>query len=311
MQESRLKGGWTHTKQSEFLRLFAGSPEALRALLGSDYPSEVRGSAEEVRFAGPADVARHGLTRDQAGAGENEITIVRADDGTYVVHLPGVADLRDGLTSGAISGAAARNPLVGGASALGVWNGPNSDDSPRDMRWGTESARSGELSTGSSWTNPYAASVRLALQAAGAPHGASVILTGHSFGAYTAMELALDTSFNTTDDSGYRVTSVLAMAADVDWRMDDNMPAHTSGLVINNTNDQVFRAEAALGRNPVESNVPENWREVEFAGGLGDVGHGLPNYESWIRVNGDRLPAEFSGITSGTSTQYVVHDIYR
>jgi uncharacterized protein YukE len=309
MQESRLKGGWSHAEQASFFQLFADQPDALRTLAGQDAPVPVPDTEHDVRFRGPADVAVHGLVMDGVRGTKDEITVVARDDGSYVVHLPGVTDLTTGLEKGALVAVSQMNPGALPVVAAEDWNSPNASDSPRDMRWARESALAGDVS-GGSWENPYTVAVRMALQHAGAPPGATVVLTGHSFGAYTAMELAADRTFNTTDGTGYDVAAVVAMGADVDWRMDD-MPPNTAGLVINNTNDVAFRSEAGLSRNPDESAVPSNWREVEFDGGTDGAGHGLPNYVEWINAHPDELPAELGSDVGGTSVQYAVHDVYR
>lgn len=296
MQESRIKGGWTHDEQASFVALFDGQPDAMRTLLGDDYP--VASERAPVGLSDPIQVATHGIQADRTASqqdqikAKNQITIVQLDNGNWAVHLPGVTDLSQAFED--------KNPLV--------WTEPNPTDSPRDMRWAIDSGTRGSVE-GGSWDNPYAASVRIAMQDAGVPPGARLLLTGHSFGSYAAMELAADRTFNNPTDGGYHVVSVIAMGADTDWRMDD-MPSNTSGLVLNNANDQAFEVERKLHRDP--ETAPDNWQEIVFDGGEKGHGHDPANYEEWLVDNVEDLPPELNQFTgNGTSYQYAVKDIYR
>lgn len=304
MQESGIKGGMSHSEQAALYRSLASEPQALRRLLGKDWPTATEGEAP-VRYGASSDPAAFLRTVVNAEPGKGQISIYETVDGKYVVNLRGI---EDGPTAAVLAGGAAvtGRPELG-LLALHQRNTVPSSDSPIVTRWATQSIGD-DKNWAATWENPYAASVRLALQEAGVPPGADVMLVGHSFGAYTAMELATDPSFN----GGYvNVKTVVAMAADVDFRMDDNMPAGTSGLVVNNALDVVAKAESLQRQN--ESSTPSGWREVTFVGGVDGAGHGISNYSAYLGGPGaSQVPAgvsEFMG--AGTRTDYKVHDIYR
>lgn len=167
--------------------------------------------------------------------GTDEIQIRRLSDGTYVVILPGVTDLSNGTMF--------RN---GENTARKVLNaGPTA--------WGDG-------------TNPYAEMVKMALQRAGVPDGATVTFVGHSYGAYTSMDLALDEDFNRADGRGVgygvNVKRVIAAGADTDWKV-PKVPGQTDVLVLNNRDDVVYQAEAQA--NPESDWL---WRRDRLPGRL-------------------------------------------
>lgn len=292
MQESQLRGGWRHSEQAAFYRLFRDQPEALQRLLGDDWP-ERRSTTTHALSSAPSEFLADVVASDP-GAGR--ISIYETDDGKYVVNLRGIED-------GAKSAMLLPKPGV----AFDERNQALENDSPRATRWATQSIGD-DANWSTTWENPYAVQVRLALQEHGVPPGADVMLVGHSYGAYTAMELASDTSFN----GGYvNVKTVVAMAADVDFRMDD-MPAGTTGLVLNNANDLVAGAESLLRQN--EASTPAGWSEVTFDDGRDVIGHGEGNYSTHISkgLSSSAIPAEVADFAgSGRRTDYVVHDIFR
>lgn len=154
--------------------------------------------------------------------GTDEIQVRRLDDGTYVVVLPGVTDLSNG---GALK------------EAIGLQNPENT---PRKtLNASPTVTRDGP--------NPYADMVKMALRRAGVPDGATVTIVGHSYGAYTAVDLARDGSFNRPTGDGYNlnVRRVVAVAADTDWKV-PTVPARTDVVVLNSRTDIVYQTEAKL-----------------------------------------------------------------
>lgn len=300
IQESGLKGGWSHSQQAAFFRSLASEPEALRRLLGADWPTRVGGPVSNPAASDPAAFVAGVL---DASPGSGRISIYQTGDGKYVVNLHGI---EDGPTSAALAGGAVlmRSPALG-LMAFDQRNSAPANDSPIVTRWATQSIGD-DANWSASWENPYAVQVRLALQEAGVPQGADVMLVGHSFGAYTAMELASDPTFN----GGYvTVKTVVATAADVDFRMDE-MPKGTTGLVLNNANDAVFRSESLQRQN--EASTPAGWREKTFDDGRDIVGHGIGNYSAYLRTSAGLLPAEVREFMGpSTRTDYAIHDIYR
>jgi hypothetical protein len=138
-----------------------------------------------------------------------------------------------------------------------------------------------------------------ALEAAGVPAGAEVMIIGHSFGAYTAMDLAADPTFNAArgaepDAYHVEITHVIAAGAETDWRFDE-IPAATSTLVINNRFDGVYRAEDLLhGDGDAEH---AGHLEQNFWGGWQGYGHDEHNYIDWLAATGnDRVEDWLEGV---------------
>lgn len=243
--------------------------------------------------------------------GTDEIQVRRLDDGTYVLVLPGVTDLSNGGALDELRGN--ENPentprKTLNASPTAVWDGPN----------------------------PYAEMVKMALRRAGVPDGATVTIVGHSYGAYTAMDLARDPSFNRPTGDGYNlnVRRVVAVAADTDWKV-PRVPARTDVVVLNSRTDLVYQTEAQLdpeadwiwrsdrprvwpgpGVRPIGPTVSyPSWRrnqvEVEVdAGVLGTKedgyisGHHPKNYSPFVRNAPVRSPMR--PILDGTGDARVV-----
>lgn len=282
MQESGIKGGWSHSQQAAFYRELATEPGTLKRLLGDDWPTK----SDQVSIPASSEPAAFLRTVVDADSGEGQISIFRTDDGKYVVNLHGIEDEPH-------EAILRRNTAPG-------------SDSPIVSRWATQSIGD-DKNWAETWENPYAVQVRLALQEAGVPPGADVMLVGHSFGAYTTMELATDTTFN---GDYVNVKTVVAMAADVDVRLDD-MPAGTTGLILNNANDLLANVESLQRQN--ETSMPSGWREVTFDGARDDIGHSVGKYSAFLDASGAGVvPAEVSEFMgAGTRTDYAVHDIYR
>jgi uncharacterized protein YukE/pimeloyl-ACP methyl ester carboxylesterase len=152
----------------------------------------------------------------------DEIQVRKLSDGSYVVVLPGVTDLSNAVTD--------PSTLVGG----------NDDDTARKV-WNAKDSALRERQ------NRYAEMVKVALQRAGVPPGSDVTIVGHSYGAYTAVDLANDDAFNSADgtSTGYhvRVKRVVAVAADTDWKL-KRTPTETDVVIFNSRDDSVYQAEA-------------------------------------------------------------------
>lgn len=161
------------------------------------------------------------LATEDSRIATDEIQIRKLDDGTYIVVLPGVTDLTSNLTSPwkwVTGGPQDTVRKVANAQPSVIWNGQNS----------------------------YADAVKIALQRAGVPSGAVVTFVGHSYGSYTAVDLAKDDDFNSIDGTskGYnlRVKNVYGFGADVDWKL-RQVPKETNVVALNSRDDQVYQVE--------------------------------------------------------------------
>ena len=175
-------------------------------------------------------------------------------------------------------------------------------------------------------TNAYAFAVKEAMRVNGIPDGANVMLVGHSFGAYTAVEMATDPGFNEAMERGgqgnysVNVTHVVAAGASVAFRMDD-LPRGTSGVLLNNADDVAY-----LGEQQLPTNKQSSDREIVFdgsqypdrAGRVNDGhGHEPSNYGAFVRsVNLDQVTtfnesafSRYGG--SGEAFRVTVKDPYR
>jgi hypothetical protein len=254
---------------------------------GSLGPSRLRPAA----FAAPPDgrgavlAAMAGLAADDR-IGRDEIEIRALDNGRYIVVLPGVADLSEGL-DGFVDQVRDRGPLGApgaGRDTIESWS-DNDEPTVRKMRYAYEAALGDDTTV-----NEYSVATIGALEAAGVPSGAKVMLIGHSFGAYTAIDLAADPSFNSAygeHPSGYHVevTHAIAAGAETDWRFDE-LPEATGVLVVNNRLDGVYRAEDLLhgdGAARYPGHIEQN-----FWGGWRGYGHDERNYIEWLDDTGNR-----------------------
>ncbi len=239
--------------------------------------------ARPSRFADPGDArailvdAINGCSSEER-IRRDEIEIRALDNGRFIVVLPGVTDLTAGVAEFATQ--LRKHGLFGFddgvRGARHVWS-DNDEPTVRKMRYAYDAALHDDTDA-----NEYATMVSAAMRIAGVPVGADVMLVGHSFGAYTAVDLAADPAFN---GAYVNVTHVVAAAADTDWRFDE-LPASTSTLILNNRWDVAYRAETGLhfGGHP---DAP-NEREITFWGGLGGAGHDVDNYANWIERATDR-----------------------
>jgi len=256
-------------------------PGAIVGLRPSDFEAPADGRAAVL-------AAMQGLAEEER-IGRDEIEIRALDNGRYVVVLPGVTDLSAGIEE--FVDRVRDDPFdVGdaGRDAMDAW-ADNDEPTVRKMRYAYEAALRDDTTV-----NEYSVVTIEALEAAGVPAGAEVMLIGHSFGAYTAMDLAADPSFNAAHGAhptGYHVavTHVIAAGAETDWRFDE-LPADTSTLVLNNRFDLVYRAEDLLHRDGdalhpghIEQNFWGNWE---------GKGHDEHNYLDWLADTGnDRIEA--------------------
>ena len=253
-----------------------GEPVDLVGLRPSDFDSPDDGR-------GAVLAALDGLA-DEARIGRDEIEIRALDNGRYIVVLPGVTDLSAGIDQ--FVDRVRDDPFdVGdaGRDAIDTW-ADNDEPTVRKMRYAYEAALRDDTTV-----NEYSVVTIAALEAAGVPAGAEVMIVGHSFGAYTAMDLAADPAFNAAhgaDPSGYhvQVTHVVAAGAETDWRFDE-VPAGTNTLVLNNRFDLVYRAEDLLHRDG-DAEHPGHL-EQNFWGGWEGSGHDEHNYLDWLAATGN------------------------
>ena len=210
-------------------------------------------------------------TADGRRAEGHEIEIRQLENGRWIIVLPGVVDLSSGV--GEVAGAALRGDV------LAPWFDGEQPDTARRMEYASLEA----LDDADQFNNPYARRVIEQMKLAGIPAGAEVMIMGHSFGAYTAMELAGNPMFNSSDgeSAGYHVnvTHVLAAGADTDWKLSE-VPGSTAALVLNNRLDLVVRGEDALQGNasPTHANHAEVWFNGDFKG----KGHHPDNYATYL-----------------------------
>jgi hypothetical protein len=319
MQESGVKGGLTSEQQAAFLGMLLPSLpiEQARRLMGPYWAWTWDGPTDLVLpAASPSDLTA-GLFEtlgEESRISPDEIEIRKLENGSYVVLLPGVQDLRDGLKQGVVGGAA--GGVLG--AAVGVyasWEGRNEMDSARDMHYARQSETQGDNGS-TNGTNAYAFAVKEAMRTSGVPDGADVMLVGHSYGAYTAVEIATDPGFNEAMGGGHgnysvNITHVAAAGASVAFRMDD-LPTGTEGVLLNNSNDAAY-----VGERAVPTNNATSAREIVFNGGRDGAGHQPSNYGAFVRsVNLDDLNDfnrsahdRFGG--SGEAYRVTVKDPYR
>jgi uncharacterized protein YukE len=221
-------------------------------------------------------------TGDSRRAEGDEIEIRKLDNGNYVVVLPGVVDLTNKL--GAVIDASKTG------HAVDPWYVGDQPNTARRMEY----AISESQDTSDSFINPYATRVMEQMKAAGIPEGANVMFVGHSFGAYTAMELAGNDKFNSADgvSEGYHVnvTHVVAAGADTNWKLPE-LPNQTNALIWNNYKDAAFRAEDVL----VDDVAPSRPGQVQIEffgksdwGATKGAGHAPEIYAKWLSESTNR-----------------------
>jgi hypothetical protein len=249
---------------------------------------------------GPSDSGRgtvldaFGATGDPSRAAFDEIEIRKLDNGRYIVVLPGVVDLTEKLDD------VGRSALQG--NAADPWYDGEQPDTVKRMAYAISESKD----TSDSFVNPYSLRVIEQMQRAGVPQGADVMLVGHSFGAYTAMELAGNDKFNSADgmSEGYHVnvTHVVAAGADTNWKLPE-IPPETGALILNNRFDAAFRAEDGLVSDV--SPFRSNQVQIEFNGefeGVYKAGHHPSTYEHWLAKAHDR--PELNSWLDGAGAKY-------
>ncbi len=279
-------GGWVDDLLDDWFGDDRPSPGPAAPPAGE--PGVVEGLRPSV-FDAPGDgreavlAAMQGLAEEDR-IGRDEIEIRALDNGRYIVVLPGVTDLSAGIDQ--FVDRVQDDPLgVGdaGRDAIDTW-ADNDEPTVRKMRYAYEAALRDDTTV-----NEYSVVTIAALEAAGVPAGAEVMIIGHSFGAYTAMDLAADPDFNAAhggDPSGYhvQVTHVVAAGAETDWRFDE-LPAGTNTFVLNNRFDLVYRTEDLLHRDG--DAVHPGHLEQNFWGGWQGSGHDEHNYLDWLADTGN------------------------
>jgi hypothetical protein len=252
MNESLVKGGFTDDEKGAFLRMLLPSLDAEQAARVTGHPDwgQVRnmhlllGASLTAGAFGSDLLDSLGAGHRGTGVGamaQDEIEIRKLANGQFVVVLPGVVDLREGIDG-----------LSDGD--LGRWEAQNAWDSARDMHYARRSEM-GWQNGSATGSNAYALAVKDAMFRAGVPEGAPVMLVGHSFGAYTALEMASDPTFNDAMGGGaldptyhVNVTHVLAAGANAGFRLDD-LPSGTRASLINSNQDAAVVMERAVPTN--------------------------------------------------------------
>jgi hypothetical protein len=197
--------------------------------LGGTFDAEARRPVEVVRGT-DARRARALLGRlfdDMATSNRiraDEFGLVQVAGARFIVVLPGVTDLSD------------LDPFLS-----------DRHRSVRDLdQYAVRSSRSTSVDD-----NRYAAMVWEALETVGVPHGAELMIVGHSFGADTALDLASDRRFN---GDRFRVTHVVAAGYHSRPQLADVVDG-TEVLVVQNRHDLVVAAERVHQSSAVDSVV--------------------------------------------------------
>lgn len=254
----QAEGGARSFGVAGWLRAFWTGASGLTGDAGGTYDSEMR---SPYTIFGDDDVerARALLSRALADTADprqirsDEFGIVHVGGDSYVVVLPGVTDLS--------------GPDLG----LG------DDRSVRDLdRFAIPSSRSTSVAD-----NRYAHMVWEGIEASGVPHGANLLIVGHSFGSDTALDLAADDAFNGPD--GFRVTHVVAAGYYSQPQL-EHVPTSTEVLVLQNHRDAAVIAEGT-GQSSAGATVESAIDHVDdlFSGdvagalesGWQTLGHGL------------------------------------
>lgn len=257
--------------------------------------------------------------------GQEQIEVRRLPNGKYVVILPGVVDLTEGLRGASIPGIGSAidelrhgDVIAAGRDAfrtidglerapgrvMQTWLNPdNPYGSVRDMSHAMPTA----IDPGR--RDEYSDQVKLAMRVAGVPSGAQVMIVGHSYGGYAAMHLAADPTFNrSTAGDGYsvHVTDVVSFGAATSQYL-THIPADTNALVVGNRQDVPYALESLpdgiqrLGA--LHTELPPNHHVAEFDGTpwVGG-GHDQLNYETWL--SDAHFDAQTSSILDSIGSSY-------
>ena len=163
-------------------------------------------------------------------------------------------------------------------------------ESPQDLAGAIRNAQLPDSS--------YTKAVQQAMQEAGVPQSAEVMLVGYSAGGIAAMNLAQDPAFN---GGRYRVTDVVAVGAPVDQK---TVPSGSGTEVVTVTNDRDI-VPTLDGRGP-GSPDPVVAGRTEIRVSSPDVGvrqsHGLDVYDSLLGTADD--PGSHYSAINERSTEY-------
>lgn len=177
----------------------------------------------------------------------------------------------------------------------GMQSGDPVTDSPQDLAGAVRAATLPD--------SAYSGAVRDAMQLAGVPHGAHVLLVGYSAGGVVAMNLAGDLGFN---GGAYVVTDVVTVGSPVDHKA-----AEEGTAVVTVTNDRDL-IPALDGRGPASPEpVPAGRTEIRVDSGQGGLpaAHAIGTYQQLLAAPGpggtsalDALDAQLAAYTRGTVT---------
>lgn len=225
---------------------------AFRAALGSSPPDGDVGGTFDAELRSPFAVvgsnplarSRSALIRTLADLSDprqirqDEFELIQLAPDRYIVVLPGVTDL----------------------SSPDLFLS-DTNRTVRDLdQFAVPSSRSSDVDD-----NRYARMVWDGLEAAGVPHGSSLMIVGHSFGADTALDLAADPGFNGRD---FRVTHVVAAGYYSQPQL-RGVAAGTDVLVLQNHRDTAVIVEG-LGQSSAVKSVDSRWDAID------DAWHGDP-----------------------------------
>ncbi len=214
-------------------------------------------------------------TADGTQIKPDEFEIVDHGNGSYTIVLPGVTDLS--------------NPVAGF---------DEHDQTVRDLDQGaSRSVQSANVDD-----NLYAQYVQEAMERAGVPKDANIMLVGHSYGADTALDLASDDQFN----RDYNVTHVYAAAYDSEPQLpyvDEDIEV----FVAQNDHDAAVKVEH-VGHSPA-ADGPEGQPDTTIVdkfdyGGTEGAGHHQNNYVEGVEnATSPEQEAFFASVDEGGYTQ--------
>lgn len=220
-----------------------------------------RPDGEDLRPTSMEDIAKN--LKAMGGAQTSDATSVRVqevvgDDGVprYIVYVPGSF-----------------------GDPANTMNPQDTDGNPMDWNQNPGALLGAETDSSQA--------VQAAMEAAGVPHGADVVIAGHSQGGMVATNLAADPEFN-GGESGYHVTDVVTFGSPVEHKVTPegtntiNFANRGNGLVGEDFHpgdpipllDEPFKEQA-----PVM--IPSDHREVALEapdGGDAMVNHGIGKY---------------------------------
>lgn len=195
---------------------------------------------------------------------EDEAQLIKHDNGTYTLVLPGVTDL----------------------SSPNFGLNEHHDSSRDTNRAATKSAASTDVED-----NEYALLIR-EFVAENVPTGSKVAIVGHSFGADTALDLSADPVFN---GEMVQVTHVVAAAYDSGPQL-SAVQNNTEVLTLRNNKDVVVIAENLGHLDTIKETCDENspkHHEKTFSGSWKGAGHHPDNYADYVEQTDDTEVNDF------------------